>query len=288
MFPRTSLLIFASAYLYGSERLSENSTAYNEKVGIRIVQPNIPETDRVKPAKRLEAIQKLVQLSTKDLSDKTKIIIWPEAAISFLITGERDVPPEVWEVAKGGRFLVTGADRAIGEDWSNLKIWNSIFVLKENEIAAYYDKTKLVPFGEYIPFRKFLPPFINKITPGAVDFSDGEGAKALASEGLPPLLPLICYEAIYPEYVADGVASAIKPEWMVNVTNDSWFGNSSGPYQHLAEVRARAIEQGMPIVRSANTGVSGVFDDMGRFIVFAPLNNESVIDSYLPNKSTKP
>jgi len=116
-----------------------------------------------------------------------------------------------------------------------------------------------VPFGEYVPLRRILP--IERIAPGLGDFSPGPGPRTLTLPGLPPVGPLVCYEAIFPSAVID---PAKRPQWLLNVTNDAWYGLSSGPFQHLAIVRVRAIEEGLPLVRSANNGVSAVFDPYGR------------------------
>jgi len=136
-----------------------------------------------------------------------------------------------------------------------------------------------VPFGEYVPFHLRELFDLSKITPGSADFSAGPGPTTLALPGLPPFSPLICYEAIFPE---EAVAADRRPAWLLNVTNDGWFGTSSGPHQHFASARFRAVEQGLPLVRAANTGISAVVDGYGRVQAALGLGRSGVIDAPLP------
>jgi apolipoprotein N-acyltransferase len=144
-----------------------------------------------------------------------------------------------------------------------------------------HDKFRLVPFGEYIPLGKYFKKYLRlkKITKGRTDFSAGPGPQTISLPNLPSFSPLICYEVIFPGSV---VGPGRRPKWLLNITNDSWFGTSSGPFQHFAMARIRAVEQGLPLIRVANTGISGVIDPFGRIIKKTLLNTQGIIDTALP------
>jgi apolipoprotein N-acyltransferase len=152
-----------------------------------------------------------------------------------------------------------------------------VVVNPEGEVVATYDKVHLVPFGEYIPFHKELPPLTGLIGRGS--FEKGDSFTTITLPGLPGFSPLICYEAIFP---AEVVGPGTRPAWLLNVTNDAWFGTSSGPYQHLASARLRSVEEGLPMIRAANTGVSAVIDGYGRILASLEMEREGVIDHVLP------
>jgi len=203
----------------------------------------------------------LLALSASRGADKVTHLVWPEAAAPPLLERFAEERRVIAAVIPPGGLLLTGAERAEpATGWPPQHIWNSVVTLDERgNIVATYDKAHLVPFGEYVPLRGILP--IERIAPGLGDFSAGPGSRTLTLAGLPPVGPLVCYEAIFPGRVID---PAKRPQWLLNVTNDAWYGLSSGPFQHLAIARVRAIEEGLPLVRSANNGVSAVIDPYGR------------------------
>ncbi len=186
-------------------------------------------------------------------------ILWPEAAAPFLLGRDEPARQAIAAIVPKGGYLITGALRANPPPAPVDKIWNSIEALDDRgDIVAHYDKAHLVPFGEYVPFRSLLP--LTKITAGTMDLSAGPGPRTIALPGLPAFAPLICYEAIFPGAVVD---EGDRPAWMLNVTNDAWYGRSSGPYQHFAIARTRAVEEGLPLVRVANNGISAVDRPVG-------------------------
>ena len=149
--------------------------------------------------------------------------------------------------------------------------------MADGAVVATYAKSHLVPFGEYVPFADSLP--LVKIVQGQIDYSPGDGPTTIRLPGIPPVSPLICYEAIFPRAVVD---RSDRPGWLVNITNDAWFGTSAGPYQHLAIARVRAIEEGLPLLRSANTGISAVVGPYGRILSHLEIGKRGVLDSRLP------
>jgi apolipoprotein N-acyltransferase len=182
-----------------------------------------------------------------------------------------------------GTVLITGAARAaeLAPTTRNLRAYNSIYVIDhDGSILSVYDKVHLVPFGEYLPFQRFLERLgFMQLTKVQGGFLAGDRRRALAAPRAPKFLPLICYEIIFPH---DVVPPRERAGWFLNLTNDAWFGMSAGPHQHFQQSRVRAIEEGLPLVRAANTGISAVIDPVGRIIHELPLGTEGVLDSALP------
>ena len=200
----------------------------------------------------------------------TNILIWPESAFPFFLTREADAMAQIADLLPKGTVLITGAVRA-PELPSGVRItraYNSIYVIDhDGTVLSVYDKLHLVPFGEYLPYQDWMEKLgFEQLTKVRGGFIPGTRRRALEIPNAPRALPLICYEAIFPGDVA---TRDERPGWIVNLTNDGWFGISTGPYQHLQQVRLRAIEQGLPVVRAANTGISAVIDPMGRVVARA-------------------
>ncbi|MDJ0949629.1 MAG: apolipoprotein N-acyltransferase [Alphaproteobacteria bacterium] len=271
----------AGLWGFGAVRLAGAETVTVPDIRLRIVQPNIAQKNKWRPDLMERNFAHHLRLSTAPGFERTTLVIWPEAAATFpLATRPARRAAMTIAVPKGG-YLITGAPRTTMAGVSPPQLWNSVYAIDEaGEAAAIYDKHHLVPFGEYLPLRDILKSAgIDKIAPGALDFSPGPGLATLGLPGLPRLSPLICYEVIFPSRV---IAPGARPGWLLNVTNDAWFGRSSGPYQHLASARIRAVEEGLPLVRAANTGISAVVDSHGRVTARLGLNEEGVIDAALP------
>src|SRR3546814_903809 len=216
------------------------------------------------------------QLSRAPGTREPTVIIWPETAVPYLLSAEPGLRQELASLVPPGGYLITGAPRVDPQDPDG-GIWNALHALDERgAIAATYDKAHLVPFGEYTPLRSLLG--LAKLTVGSRDFSAGPGPVSLDLPGLPPFSPLICYEVIFPGAVTPA-APAAAPRWLLNLTNDAWFGDSSGPYQHFAAARLRAVEEGLPLVRAANNGISAVVDSYGRIVDRINLNDRGIIDT---------
>jgi len=263
----------------GTWRLAQAKPDAVPGVTLRLVQPSIPQTLKNDQRSELRNFQRLLGLSRPPSADQVTDVIWPEAAAPPLLERYPDVRQAMAAVTPAGGLLLTGAERAEpAEGWPPRAAWNSLDVLDASgAIIATYDKGHLVPFGEYVPLRHILP--INKIVPSPLDFSAGPGPQTLRLPGLPPVSPLICYEAIFPGAVID---PQDRPQWLLNVTNDAWYGATSGPFQHFAIARTRAVEEGLPLVRAANNGISGVIDAYGRVKARLDLNAIGALDSPLP------
>ncbi len=268
-------IIVAVIGLFGAIRM-ENAPENNDAGPmLRLVQANIPVRQTNDPASYFSTLRKHLEMSGE--ATAPRIVIWPESANSFPLDREPMLRRMIAEAAPEGGLLLIGSIRDEGEG-KNWQIWNSIQGINhKGEIVATYDKATLVPFGEYVPLRRLFF-FMDAMTmPG--DFARGFGPRTIAVHDLPPFSPLICYEAIFPQRVVD---KKNRPEWLLNVTNDAWFGDSNGPYQHFQMARTRAIEQGLPLARAANTGISAVFDAYGRVVKHTRLNEEAILDVPLP------
>ncbi len=258
-------------------------------VMLRLVQPNVQQSLKWRSELRNGHVNDIIRLSRAPGFEKVTHVIWPETAIPFLLSNDaRDAQLRsvIAAAAPANGLLLTGVPRMGGGQPGATErpvegrplTWNSFQAFDASGAArATYDKFHLVPFGEYVPFRGLLS--FSKLTAGRGDFSSGPGPTTLALPGLPPASPLICYEIIFPGQVVD---SENRPGWILNVTNDAWFGDSSGPRQHFASARLRAAEEGIPVIRVANTGISGVIDGYGRVLSRIELGTAGVRDVSLP------
>ena len=177
--------------------------------------------------------------------------------------------------------LITGAARAERTPGERPRVFNSVYVIDAGgEISAAYDKVHLVPFGEYLPFGGFVEGLgLRQLVAIPNGFVAGQRLRTLTLPNAPPVGPLICYEIIFPGAV---VENGNRPEWLLNVTNDGWFGNTPGPYQHFLQAQVRAVEEGLPLVRAANTGISAIFDGRGRIVASLELGRIGIVDGQLP------
>jgi apolipoprotein N-acyltransferase len=263
--------------LLGTIRLQATPTV-DTGIWLRIVQPSVPQSMKWEPTAAESNFRVLLGLSSAPANRSIAAVLWPEAATPFLLGRDPLHRRQIGSVASGRGYVITGAVRANAPPEPVVKIWNSLEAINgDGDIVARYDKAHLVPFGEYMPFRDALP--LKKIAPGTVDYTAGPGPRTIRLPELPPFAPLICYEIIFPHAIID---ESDRAAWLLNVTNDAWYGQSSGPYQHFAIARTRAVEEGLPLVRVANNGVSGVIDPMGRVIARIDLNTVGYADLPLP------
>ena len=243
---------------------------------LRIVQPNVAQSEKWRPETRARQLAKLVDMSRRPGFDQLAAVIWPETAPPLIIEPGSPALPIMARAVPPGGYLLTGAARSTDRQGDG--VWNSLLAIDPaGAIVAHYDKVHLVPLGEYIPFHKQLAPVSGFIGRGS--FEEGESRVTLGLGNLPSFSPVICYEVIFPAAVT---GPGERPRWLLNITNDAWFGLTSGPYQHLASAPLRSVEEGLPMIRAANTGISAVIDAYGRILASLEMEQEGVIDHRLP------
>lgn len=280
-------------WAYGVWRL-QSPQEFVPNVKMRIVQPSVPQREKWMAEYQRRIFDDHVALSLTNPSGQMDSlqgithVIWPEAAMPFFPLEAPVALDILANILPPGTTLITGALRHDptlppgSPITAETRTLNSILVLNEKaQPIATYDKTHLVPFGEYLPYEKTLSAIgIEKLTQGRGSFATGPEPRPLMHiPGLPPVLGLVCYEALFPGNVVQGHE---HPGVMINVTNDGWFGETTGPYQHFHQARVRAVEEGAPLVRAANNGISGVVDPFGRVLVSLGLDVRGQIDSTLP------
>ncbi|QFU14929.1 apolipoprotein N-acyltransferase [Microvirga thermotolerans] len=289
--PVLAAALLAAMAGFGAWRVPADPLPSVPGVRLRLMQPNLPQDAKFHPGNRQAIMQRYLALSASrplgvsgDAAAPTHIV-WPESAFPFLLHRSPAELNQIATLLPPGTHLVTGAarmdDPLPGEEVG--KFYNAIQVIDDRgTILGSYDKVHLVPFGEYVP--KFLDALIRAMglrqfvhIPGG--FEPSGRRTTLTVPGLPPVAATICYEAIFPgEFMPEGP----RPQLILNVTNDAWFGRTPGPYQHFAQARLRAVEEGLPLVRDANTGISAVVDPYGRVTASLPLGAEGVLDADLP------
>jgi apolipoprotein N-acyltransferase len=308
--PALSAVVIAALAIYGAARLAGTSTSYVEGVHLRIMQPNLQQDDKFNYARKQQVMDRYLALSDrKDGPQSTGLrgvthLIWPESAFPFFLTREPDVLAQISALLPKGTVLITGAIRAPDSRGVVNRAYNSIYVIGDDgSVLSVYDKVHLVPFGEYLPFQDLLEQLgLEQLTKVRGGFIPGERRQNQPAPGAPNFLPLVCYEIIF---ASDAVphseqpnwlyrhlghyfdwpfvaGNGARPGWLLNLTNDGWFGASAGPYQHFQQARVRAIEEGLPLVRAANTGISAVVDPLGRVVASLPLGVEGILDAPLP------
>ena len=287
-----AVLPLLALYGFGAWRIPHEPSPLIDGVKIRIVQASVDQRDKWKAEKQSEIFKDQLDLSRHDASDSRDDLagithlVWPEAAMPFLPLEHPEALAAIGELLPNGTRLIsgalrlkqTGADTPVGRREG----FNSLLVFTDTgALESVYDKIHLVPFGEYLPFQTTLEWMgLEQLTRWRGGFSVGPSPRPLMSvSGLPAVAGLICYEVIFPAAIVEG---ATRPGLLLNVTNDGWFGDTTGPWQHFHQSRVRAVEEGIPLVRSANNGVSAVIDGYGRVLSLLPLNARGVIDSGIP------
>lgn len=274
-------VLLAAGFVFGFLRLASADGSTVADVTVRIVQANIAQTFKWEPDQLRSNVERHLELTRRPGIESVRVVVWPETALPYDVERDAALRGALGGLIAPGAVLATGVPRyeldASGR--SLARIWNSIALIDSTgAIAGFYDKAHLVPFGEYVPFRPLLSAVGVQAVTGFLDHTAGPGPRTLTVPGLPALSPLICYEVIFP----GAVTASDRPAWLLNVTNDGWYGRSAGPYQHFAMARVRAVEEGLPLARAANTGISAMVDSYGRVRASLGLLEQGIIDAPLP------
>jgi apolipoprotein N-acyltransferase len=275
-----ALVLVAADLGYGYFCLSMPASNAAKSLRVRIVQPAIDQTEKWDRTVRDRIFKHLIDMTQSPPakgSGKPDVIVWPETAVPFLFTERPDALTKIGEVLDKGQLLLAGAVRVETGAGAAPRFYNSILAIDDSgEITDAVDKLHLVPFGEYVPFQALLGRLgIDKLVelPGPF-FAGAERHPIILPNGA-AALPFICYEIIFP---GEGDREAARSDLIVNVTNDAWFGNTPGPYQHFRQAQVRAVELGLPLIRAANTGISAVVDAHGRILDALAINAVGVLD----------
>ncbi|MGQ7793231.1 apolipoprotein N-acyltransferase [Faunimonas sp. B44] len=279
--PAFGVLAVGGLALFGLVRLANGEPGAVPDVQVRIVQPAIDQAQKWRPENRLSVMDAYLELSRSgDALSQDTLLVWPESAFPFVLTREPSVLAQIGDLLPAGATLVTGAAR-VDDTGEARRVFNSIYVIDDRGVIAdAYDKVHLVPFGEYLPMQRLLEGLgIEQLTRLPGGFEAGRFRRSMLLPSAPPFAPLICYEIIFPGAV---LPDGPRPGFLLNVTNDAWFGRTVGPWQHFHQARVRAVEEGLPLIRAANTGVSAVVDPFGRVVRRSTLGEPAVVDAPLP------
>lgn len=280
-----ALLVIAHV-AFGYVRLNAAAEADGRSLSVRVVQPSIDLSEKWDANVRDRIFHTMLDLSGAPPGQgetKPQLILWPETSVPFFFTERPDALAALGGLLGDGQMLIAGAMREEpgGAAGSEARYYNSVVAINASgEIVDAVDKVHLVPFGEYIPFADLFARFgLDQLVAGPMNLLPGSERHSIALPSGISALPFICYEIIFPEMVAVDVAST---DIIVNVTNDAWFGDTPGPYQHFRQAQIRAVETGVPLIRAANTGISGVVDQRGRIVDALSIDARGIVDATIP------
>jgi apolipoprotein N-acyltransferase len=286
-----AVLLAAAHVGFGAWRLNvadeKLASGDGKKTTIRIVQPMIDQAQKLDDTNRTEIFEEHLRLTAAPLKDgeaRPDIVVWPETSVPFILTENPDALARIAEVLEDGQVLVTGAVRSENAGAGVApRYYNSIYVIdSDGQITSAADKVHLVPYGEYVPYESILASLgITEAIAMPGGFTAASSRSLLTLPGGALLYPLICYEVIFPGEIGPDVE---RTSAILNVTNDGWFGATPGPYQHFQQARLRAVENGMFLIRGANTGISAVVDPFGRVVQGLGYNQKGVIDASIGGK----
>ncbi len=267
-------------FLFGNRRLAAYDNTLPSNTTIRIVQPNIPQSMKWNRKTLENNFRDYIELSRSPGLEKIDFVVWGETASPFPLDIDSIHRTAALAAVPPHGYLVAGALRYHFDAYGKPSPLNSVLILqKDGNIAASYDKTHLVPFGEYLPLKKYLPDSFRPIANAVADFGKGQGPETINLPDYPSLGTVICYEIIFPHKI---INPENKPDWIINVTNDGWYGDSAGPRQHLVAAQLRAVEEGITVLRAANTGISALISPAGKILGRLELNQRGILDIRLP------
>lgn len=278
--PLASVGLLIGLYGLGSARLALAPVEYVPGVWLRIVQARMDQ--RLVSDGRFGGaiVARYLALSSEPGLARVTHLVWPEAAIPYPLESDPETRKALASLLGERTVLITGTPRVTYNAAGAFEAYNSMRVLRQGEIVGVYDKAHLVPFGEYLPMGGLLARLgLAQLAGNLGSFSRGPGPRTLAVPGAPPMGPLICYEIIFPAAVTDPAA---RPGWLVNLTDDSWFGTGAGPLQHFDAARVRAIEEGLPIIRAANKGIAAIIGPKGEIVASSSQTAVGALDGPLP------
>jgi len=292
------LAVVVFSFGYGSWRLGQAEIQYVDGVKLRIVHANIPQRDKFDPAKYVQTVNTYLQLSRSAGFEDVTHIIWPEGAVPGLIFEDKGLMAAIEQMMLSGAgeppvFISQTLRAELRPDKSKPDYYNSAAAVsfKKNTspvFTSYYDKQKLVPFGEFMPGRGLLEKLgLRSLSSALESMTPGKSGNMPQLPGLPLVSIQICYEIIFPGFTFKNRPRAQNPAWILNLSNDSWYGNSTGPRQHINQARYRAIEQGLAVVRATSGGISGAIDPYGRQLNQLSIGEQGVIDTLLPHPVTR-
>ncbi|MDA4846301.1 apolipoprotein N-acyltransferase [Hoeflea poritis] len=278
--------LLALQFGYGFWRLAQPEPEGSGEIVVRIVQPSVDQSKKWDDDERRAIFDTLLSLTRGESQSGAKPthIVWPETSVPFVLTSNPAALAMIGEALDDGQTLITGAVREErNESGEARRYYNSIYVIDDKgQITSAADKIHLVPFGEYLPFAGLLQSIgLETIAHAPGQFSAGSRRQSVPVPGGRRFLPLICYEVIFPgELKLEGPPA----DFILNVTNDAWYGRTPGPYQHFRQAQLRAVETGLPLVRAANNGISAVTDAKGRVLDGMSQNVIGSVDIELPAK----
>jgi apolipoprotein N-acyltransferase len=274
--PAIAAVFFVGLWAGGAWHLPNADSGQETNIRVRLIQPNAPQHQKWHPDWMGIFFRRGLELTSAPAKEPIDLLVWPETSVPFALQDNVEDLKILSDAAGPKAQIIAGIRRFEGN-----RLYNSMIHLdQKGGLVSVYDKSHLVPFGEYIPFAEYLSGLgIRGLAANLQGFSPGNGPEVISAFGLPSYLPLVCYEAIFPYAVR---TQDKRPEFLLHITNDAWFGDTIGPYQHLVQVQFRAIEQGLPAARSANTGISAVIDPYGRIVSRLQLNEKGFLDVDLP------